>query len=119
MSNFQTALDYQTGGENMPLFKRPLLFLVLQGRKTQTRRTHKHKLTVGRVYCIRSAWFEKSKGFILITRRFAQRLGDISPEDARKEGFNTVEEFVREWEAINGKWTPGEIVTVYEFELVG
>ena len=103
----------------MVLFKRPLLFLVLQGRKTQTRRVHKHQLALGRVYGIRSMWFEKSKGYIRITGKFYQKLGDISQEDVRKEGFQSLEDFKRAWESIHGVWQPEQAVIVYEFELVG
>ena len=103
----------------MVLFKRPLLFLVLQGRKTQTRRVHKQELAVGRTYGVRSMWFEKSKGYIRVTRKFQQLLGDISLEDVRKEGFQSLDDFKRAWENIHGSWTPDQTVIVYEFELVG
>ena len=103
----------------MVLFKSHHLFLVLEGRKTQTRRIHKQELAVGRTYGIRSMWFEKSKGYIRITRKFHQRLGDISQEGVRKEGFQSLEDFKRAWESIHGDWTPEKTVIVYEFELVG
>ena len=104
----------------MALFKRRHIHKIREGQKTQTRRTHKRTWKVGRTYAIRDRWFGKPQGHIHITRRFEQKLGEISPEDVKKEGYNSLEEFRRAWEEINGKgsWNPEQIVTAYEFELV-
>ena len=102
----------------MVLFKRPLLFLILQGRKTQTRRVHRREWKVGRTYALRTSWYGKPEGYIIITRKFHQRLGDISLEDVKKEGFDSLEEFRKAWEKINGTWDPEQTVIVYEFQLV-
>ena len=102
----------------MVLFKRPLLFLVLKRRKTQTRRIHKRELTEGRIYPITDRWFSKPKGYIKITRKYRQRLADITLEEIQKEGFNTLEEFKAAWIKINGSWNPDQTVIVYEFKLV-
>jgi len=103
----------------MAIFKRKHLDLVLQGTKTQTRRTHKHEWKVGKTYGIRDRWFDKSVARILITRKFKQRLGDISLADVRKEGYSNIWEFQKVWEEIygQGSWNPELIVTVYEFVL--
>jgi hypothetical protein len=45
-------------------------------------------------------------------------LGDISAEDIRKEGFNTLAEFEEEWININGSWDPDLVVIAYEFKLL-
>lgn len=45
-----------------------------------------------------------------------QKLGEISSEDVKKEGYNSLEEFRKAWIEINDKWDPKQIVTVYEFE---
>lgn len=102
----------------LPLFKRDLLEKVMEGRKTQTRRTHKQQWHVGRTYGIRSTRFEKSRARITIIRRYSQRLGDVTEEEARKEGFRSLEEFKREWARIYGPWNPDQQVTAYEFHLV-
>ena len=100
-------------------FKRPLLFLVLEGKKTQTRRLpNKRQLKEGRIYAIMDDYSEGSKGYIKITRKFFQRLGDITEEDIRKEGFNTLEEFKATWEKLYGSWQPDQTIIVYEFELL-
>jgi len=101
----------------MALFKRVHLQLVLEGRKTQTRRTHKRMWKVSRAYAIRDRWFTKPEGRILILRRFKQHLGDISKEDVEKEGYMSMEEFRKAWATIYGKWNSDQIVTVYEFKL--
>ena len=101
----------------MTLFKRDLLVLILSGRKTQTHRTHSYEWRVGRCYAIRDRWFDKSKGHIIITRKFKQQLGDISQADVKKEGYDSLEEFKQIWKDINGSWNPEQIVTAYEFKL--
>lgn len=102
----------------MALFKRKHIKKIFEGRKTQTRRIHKHTWKVGKVYGIRDRWFRKPQGYILITRKFRQRLGDISLEDIKKEGYNSLREFRRAWEEIHGSWDPEQVVIVYEFKVV-
>ena len=101
----------------MTLFKRKHISLILAGRKTQTRRIHLHEWRVGRCYSIRDRWFDKPKGHIIITRKFKQRIGDISEVDVQKEGYSNLEEFKQIWTEINGSWNPQQIVTAYEFKL--
>ena len=103
----------------MAIFKRKHLNLVLQGTKTQTRRVHKRLWTVGRIYAVRDRWFTKPAGYILITRRFRQRLGDITQKDIKKEGYKELEEYKKVWEEIwgPGSWNSDLVVTVYEFIL--
>jgi hypothetical protein len=104
----------------MAIFKRKHVTKILEGEKTQTRRTHKRGWTVGRVYGVRDNWYAKPTAHIRITRKFRQRLSDISPEDVRKEGYSSLEEFKRVWEEINGgpgSWDPNKVVTAYEFKL--
>jgi len=78
----------------------------------------RNQLQVGKVYPIRCRYFERAKVKILIIRKFKQWLGDISLEDVRKEGFETLEEFQACWTRIHGMWDPNLIVIVYEFKLV-
>ena len=103
----------------LAIFKRRNLRKVLAQEKTQTRRTHRYTLSIGKTYCIRDRWFSKPQGHILITRKFKQQLGDISPEDVKKEGFESLEEFKQEWKECYGpdSWNPDQIVTAYEFKL--
>ena len=104
----------------MTLFKRKHLQKILKGEKTQTRRTHKHMWKLGKTYAIRTSWFGKPEGYIEIIRKFRQKLGEISPEDVKKEGYSSLEEFRRVWEEINGlgNWNPEQVVICYEFKVV-
>ena len=102
----------------MALFKRKDLKAIVELRKTQTRRTHRHEWKVGRRYALLDRWFDKPKGYILITRKFQQRLGDISQADIRKEGFQSKVAFQKAWIEINGEWDPEQIVIVYEFRYL-
>lgn len=105
----------------MVLFKRYNIEKILKGLKTQTRRVHVHTFRVGKIYPLRDNWFtpnNQAKGYILITRKFRQRLGDITLEDVQKEGYNSLEEFQAEWIRLYGSWDPNKIIWVYEFKLV-
>lgn len=42
----------------------------------------------------------------------------MSPEEAGKEGFSSVEGFQAKWVEIYGSWNPDEVVTAYEFKMV-
>lgn len=104
-----------TGGASLVLFKRRLLALVLDGTKVQTRRVHKQEWKVGKTYGVRDTWFSKPQGYIVILRKFRQRLAEISDLDVKKEGFSTLAEFKEEWRKINGSWNPELVVIAYEF----
>lgn len=102
----------------MVLFKHHLIAPILQKLKTQTRRRHKRKWQVGRTYTFTDRWFGKPQGYIKIKRRFQQRLGDVSEQEAKAEGYESLADFREDWKSIIGDWNPDETVTVYEFELV-
>ncbi|MEM1540785.1 MAG: ASCH domain-containing protein [Candidatus Bathyarchaeia archaeon] len=101
----------------MALFKRYNIEKILAGVKTQTRRIHKHTWQVGKVYLLRDSWFSKGVAYIIVTRKFRQKLGDITLEDVKKEGYNSLEEFKAEWIKLHGEWNPDQVVWVYEFKL--
>jgi hypothetical protein len=107
----------RTEDPRMPIFKPELLKKILEGTKTQTRRPGKQRYREGRRYGVRSSRFKKSEAHIVITRSRREKLGDISREDAKKEGFSNVEEFQTTWRRIYRRWNPTQIVTVYDFEL--
>ena len=99
------------------MFKRELLDLVIQGKKTQTRRRHKNLLKEKQKYVIKKNWYKNTEHYIRITKVYSQKLGDVSEEEAHKEGFSSIEEFRDAWIKINGSWDSDIVVTVYEFEL--
>jgi len=102
------------------LFKEKHIKLILNGEKTMTRRLpgKSANYSIGKVYAIRPSRFVKPAGYILIIRKFRQKLGQISARDVKKEGYNSLDEFQAAWIKINGSWRPDEIVTCYEFRLV-
>jgi hypothetical protein len=104
----------------MALFRRKHVELILQGRKTQTRRIHIHEWKLGAVYGVRIKWFGKPLAHIMVIRKFRQRLGDITAEDVAKEGYCSLQEFQRAWEEVHGQdsWNPDLVVIVYEFKVV-
>ena len=93
-------------------FKRSFLPLILEGRKTQTRRIE-GRYRPGEIYRV-----NRTEVWILITRKYQQRLGEISLEEARKEGFSSPEEFRQAWIKIFGSWNPDLQVWAYEFRLI-
>jgi hypothetical protein len=99
------------------LFKEKHIKKIMRGEKTMTRRTHKRTFKVGGVYGIRSWYLKRPKHYVKITSRFQQRLGDMTFEDVRKEGYETFEDFKRAWIEINGEWGSDQLVWVYEFEV--
>lgn len=96
------------------LFTEALIELILIGRKTQTRRSS-GRWRLGR-QPIQGARY-KVAGYIEVLDKYRQRLGDIRPEEARAEGFASVEEFQKAWTKMNGSWDPGVEVWVYVFKL--
>lgn len=87
------------------IFSEEHIRLVLEGKKTQTRRRHVRPVKLGTG--IR----------IVITRAFQQRLGDITEEDAENEGGYSIKEFQRIWEKISEDCDHSEVVWVYEFRV--
>jgi len=100
------------------VFRREHVEAILEGRNTQTRRRHVHLLKAGKVYDVNRDWYHGTGHRILVTRVYRQRLGDITPEEARAEGGYSVEEFREAWRRIYGGWDPDEEVVVYEFKLL-
>ena len=83
------------------MFKKALPYKVLSGKKTQTRRDIKRRpgvqvFSVGQVIGVRVG-YTKYIGAIRIVRRRQENLGEISEEDAKKEGCDSVEEFKKTW----------------------
>lgn len=100
------------------LFKKQLLAKVMDGSKTQTRRLSARTYKVGRTYGATCRRYQKPQAHIQILQAQQQRLGDITLQDVKAEGFNTLKEFKETWIKINGNWNPDEVVTAYEFQLV-
>ena len=100
------------------IFKKEHIEKILEGVKTQTRRRHRRPLKVGRVYDVKKDWYHSTGIKIRIIKAFRQRLEDITPDEAFKEGGYSIKEFISVWKRINGFWRPNEEVWVYEFSVV-
>ena len=101
------------------LFKPQHVKLILEGKKTQTRRISKPRVKVGGIYEAKTRLFSKEYfALIKITGLREEKLGDISDEDVKKEGYNSLEEFIEVWKSIYGSWEPERVVWVLEFEVV-
>ena len=100
------------------------------GEKTVTRRQwDDSRVTVGKTYRatlggnVEQGMFTPRSDcdcFIRVTEIYHQRLGDMTDEDARREGdYESKEEFVAAWRDINEGWDSDETVWVVEFEYAG
>lgn len=104
----------------MLLFKPCHVVAILNGQKTQTRRIWKKvRCKVGAIHLAKTQMLVK-KYFakLRIKKVWEERLGNLSKEDATKEGGYTPEEYVNVWKEINGDYDPDIIVWVVEFEVV-
>jgi hypothetical protein len=90
---------------------------VLDGRKTQTRRHGKLRYRVGQRYGVKDNYFAKPAAYVVIRRRWRERLGDISRDDVEKEGYADIWAFQAAWIRLHGHWDPDLMVMAYEFAL--
>lgn len=103
----------------MLLFKPEHVEPILSGRKTQTRRLGRKRWKVGSVHQCRLSRRARPFAWVRITGVRRERLGCISEEDARKEGYRSVEAYREAFERIYGFWDPEAEVWVVDFELAG
>lgn len=114
----------------MILFKTEHMTKIQRGRKTQTRRVYKERQTKDGGIVDNRGWNEGSvhlaKTVMLSKEYFAklkilnvrkEKLGDISLEDVKREGYETLDEFKSIWKYINKEWDPDMIVWVITFRL--
>ena len=105
------------------LFKEEHIEKIKNGTKTATRRVWKfnHARENG-IYAIQSRMFQPWRECpkIRAVKVYDQPLGDMTEEDANKEGGYTLAEFKDLFEDITGdKWDDNQVVTVVEFEYIG
>lgn len=98
--------------------------LILEGRKTATRRVKEPRFREGSVQPAVTRLYEKPFAWLHIERIYQQHLGDMTEADAWKEGEYTSEQFKRIWTApkpdgLGYEWDPDFNVWVIEFRLHG
>lgn len=106
----------------MILFKLEHKQPILEERKTQTRRLGKKRWNIGAVHQARTKMLGKPFAFLRITDVRQEPLSAISDADAKREGYDSVAEFLKKFSEINWAgsgnpvyWT--QPVWVVEFEL--
>lgn len=103
------------------MFDKRTLIMILNGRKTQTRRLRKnnnrpaipnniHKLKIDRT--------PKTYGYIKIISCEKSVFGNITEQDAKEEGFKSVREYVKYFTEVNGKVTKDTPIWIIKFELI-
>lgn len=110
------------------LFKDYHLPMIRSGSKTVTRREWSENYNhpnEGTVHIASDEMFTSDDGadcYIRILAVYDQPLGDMTDEDAQREGdYEDMEDFRDGYERVygDGAWDPEKVVTVVEFEYVG
>ena len=91
---------------------------ILDGHKTMTRRSVKGRhYKIGGDYAVQLHRNKPSMFRIAITGKKLERLGDITTEDVKLEGYDSKDEFIDAWKTITGWYNPQVEVLAYTFEL--
>ncbi|EMA08792.1 MULTISPECIES: ASCH domain-containing protein [Haloarcula] len=107
------------------LFKPRHIAAIRDGTKTATRRDwadNYPRPSEGDIRMAVTEMFTSDEAcdcYLRITNLYQEPLGEMSHEDARKEGGYDMAEFRKAWTQINGDWDPELVVDVVEFEYVG
>lgn len=103
------------------IFDRDLARKVLHGQKTQARRIVVANMDCryqpGRSYAIQPGTNKASIGRLLVTDLRTEPLGDLTFDDARREGFRTRDEFFERWGSRYRKVDKEQPVWVITFKL--
>jgi hypothetical protein len=101
------------------LFKPEHIELILSGRMTQISKLWEKPMTrVGSIHKAKTALFSKDYfASVIITDMRRERLGDITIEDAIKEGYDDLHCYIDAWIKNKGYWEPNTTVYVVSFEL--
>jgi hypothetical protein len=104
------------------IFSPELAKLILQGRKTMTRRPVKAgekacRYRENRAYSIQPGRGKRGIGKLTVVSVRPEKLGDILIKDVRAEGFSTRQELVDYWTRLHGHFDPDVEVWVISFVL--
>ncbi|MCD6479840.1 ASCH domain-containing protein [Candidatus Bathyarchaeota archaeon] len=99
-------------------FKWRYIPLIRLGLKTETRRLRRPRLRVGGIYPLRVGR-RLLPDRVRILNIYPQRLGDVTEEDAHREGFQSLGEFRKAWLDIYHSWDDEQQIWVIEFRYLG
>ena len=99
-------------------FKWRYIPLIRRGLKTETRRLRRPRLRVGGIYPLRVGR-RLLPDRVRVLKIYSQRLGEVTEEDARREGFKSLMEFRRAWIDIYQSWDDEQRIWVVEFRYLG
>ncbi len=104
----------------MLLFKPEHVDMILEGRKTQTRRTGKRRWKVGSTHQCRLKMLDKDSCFATVGIKAVREepFMDVSDEDAVREGYANAEQFIAKFREIYGDEPTRGDVWVVDFALV-
>lgn len=108
----------------MILFKEEHVEKILSGKKTETRRLwSKPHANVGSLHKAKTKMLSKEYFALLrIVDVYQERLGDITEEGVKAEGYSSLEEYKSVLEKINKKskflWDDDQLVYVIKFKVV-
>jgi len=99
------------------LFRPDEVRLVQYGSKSiSIRPLRKTRMRAGTVYDAKlSIVADRPFARLLVTDIYRRRLGELTDEEAVRDGAGSLEEFRKRWEASTGGWDASEIVRVIEF----
>ncbi|MFW6008682.1 MAG: ASCH domain-containing protein [archaeon] len=104
------------------LFQPEHIKMIKNGEKTVTRRDwDKRMIKAGNIYPCQTKMFqtkEECEVFIKVKKWYKENLGEMTEEDAKKEGGYSLKEFKQLWKNLNGSWDDNLEVFVIEFEVV-
>jgi hypothetical protein len=101
------------------MFKKVLIDLILQGKKTMTSRSKPlYKVGVTTNLMADRDYSKISGKYLKITKVYKKALNEFTDKDANKEGFKDLLEFKKYWKENIGEWTPNIEVWVHEFDVV-
>jgi hypothetical protein len=112
MMTEQTGLPPKTGTIDRLITMEEDVKMVLEGKKTATRRNGRYA-DPGETMTLEGRQF-------VVERVYSQSLGEITDDDARREGFATAEDYKQSILAIHPgmPWLPQMRVWVHEFRPV-
>ena len=94
---------------------------IQQDQKDETRRlvrNNRRPAVPGSIHKLKKDRTNKVYGWIKILDCHQEKLGDLTEEGAKAEGFNSIDEYLDYFEKVNGTKDPDTMVWVVKFELI-